>query len=252
MLGIALAGMVIAPSGYLKPIKDITYYVSSPFLSVGSRIGQSFFENFKSLKNLKDLEKRNKSLEEENRNLKAENAIMAEVRQQNEILKQELGFQKSREEKKELTPARIISYSPSGFLEYMTIDKGKRDKIQEGQAVVSQGYLVGRIEEVGENTSKVSSIIGGKLLVPVLLQESRGTGLLRGGLGGPTVSNIAVDAQIKTGEDVVTSGLGGTLPSGIIIGKIEKVTSRSSAILQSALIKSPLKFGKLQIVFVQR
>lgn len=244
--------MIIAPTGYLNPIKNFVYNISSPFLETGTILGAKLSNSFSGLINIGKLAKKNKALEEENLHLKSENALLVEVSHQNEILKEELGFREKNQEKKELIPAQVIGYSPSSFLEYIIINKGKKDGLKENQPVISRGYLIGKLIEVENNTAKVFLIINNKSLIPVILQESKGTGLLRGGLGGLTVNNIAIDTPIKVGENVVSSGSGGIFPSGIIIGRVEKIISQSSSILQSVLIKSPIEFGKLQIVFIQK
>jgi len=87
-------------------------------------------------------------------------------------------------------------------------------------------------------------------LVPVILQDSRATGLLRGGLGGLVIEDIPLNIPIKAGEEVVTSGLGGTMPSGILVGKTNKIVSKEGDIFQKITLETPINIYYLEFVFV--
>ena len=206
----------------------------------------SFFSN---LGKIKSLLSENNQLVEENNQLKAQVAQMAEIKHENEILKRELGFVQS-QSGYELIPAKVVFHSPSSFLQYIKIDKGTKDGVKTGQAVLSNGHLLGVVKEVSNDFAEVNLVTNANSLIPVVLQNSRGTGLLAGGLKGLMAEDIPLDIKIEKNENVVTSGLGGDLPSGIIIGTVQETISGESEIFQRISVKSPIEFGKLEFVFV--
>ena len=119
-------------------------------------------------------------------------------------------------------------------------------------AVVYNGVLVGQVSVVYKTTSKVTLITSKDSMVQAMLQDSRANGLLKGGLSGLYLDNIVLDTQYKTGENVITSGLGGDIRQGILIGTAGKMQSYSSGIFESIEVNPLVDFSKLEIVFVEK
>ena len=115
---------------------------------------------------------------------------------------------------------------------------------------INRRFLVGRVRSVSSNSANILLITSNSSSIPALLQESRGTGLVKGGLSGLRMDNIPLDTKIRDNETVVTSDLGGLLPKGIPIGQIDKVASSQSDMMQLASIKTPIQINKLEMVFV--
>jgi len=236
-------------SSELRPIKDFFSQVFSP---IGKRIlttSNSMGGFFSNLSQISNLASQNSSLEKENNEIKAELVLLKEVQHENEVLKKEIGFTATQKER-ELIPCKVISASPSSFFQTIRIDKGTKDGVTNGKAVLSGGFLIGTIQEAADNSSQVFLITNSQSLVAVILQESRGSGLLKGGLKGLTVENIPLDTPIKKGEIVITSGLGDGLLSGIAIGTVQDIISSQSEIFQRVNVESPIELGKIEIVFV--
>lgn len=246
---LAITGFLTAPTGALKPAKNIIFLVAKPFVIVSNYTVDRAAMFFKNLISLNSLGRQNQKLIRENLELQSELAILKEVQHENEILKKEMGFLSNKGELK-LVPANIISRSPSGYLKTIIIDRGAKDGVEQGQAIVSQGFLVGTVRNVFSGSSEVILITDNNSLVPVVLQDSRGTGLLRGGLKGLTVEDIPLNIVSKKGEQVVTSGLGGDIPPGIMVGQVEEAISYSGEIFQKVTVKSPIQIYFLEFVFV--
>lgn len=236
-------------SSELVPIKNFFYQLTNPLSRVITDSSGKVKKFFADIRSIGDLTKENVQLEQENQQLKSKLAQLKEVEHENEILKTELGFSQEQKEY-QLIPSEIIARSPTSFLQTLKIDKGSNDGVEKDKAVLSGGFLIGSIQEVGADYSEVFLITNAHSLIAAVLQESRGTGLLRGGLKGLTIEDVPLDTEIKAEELVVTSGLGGDLPAGLPIGTIDKIISSESEIFQRASVKSPVEFAKLEIVFV--
>lgn len=247
---LALVALIIYPLGVL-PARNFVNRLISPISKdvstfvIGSK---NFFYN---ISQINSLTKTNQELRDENLQLSSQTSQCLEIAHQNQILSEELGFAKN-DTSKELIPAYITGQSPSSFMQVFKINKGSLDGVTVGKPVVSQGYLIGVISEVSDHDSQVNLITNSNSLIPVMLADSRGTGLLKGGLEGLSIKEIPVDTDVKIGEQVLTSGLGGDLPQDISIGKVSKIVSKESEIFHEATVDSPIKFGKLEVVFVYK
>jgi len=249
ILIVILVLLIMSGVGAAKYPQNVFWKTLRP-ISLGFQhsFGQipSFFKN---IFQIGQIIKQNSSLVTENLELQSELAKLSEVKYENEILKKELQFSQTEEAKTQLIPAAIIGRT-SGYLKAMTIDKGEKDGLTKGQAVVSQGFLIGTITEVRPDNSDVTLIADYNSLVPVVLEKSRGTGLLRGGLQGLIIEDIPLNIEIQSGENVVTSGLGGQIPAGIAVGKFLAVISRQGDIFQKVTVASPVDFSRLEVLFV--
>lgn len=249
ILALAVIILFISFFGGLKYSKNTFWQILKPISIIfQASFGRTptFVKNFF---HLGQIIKQNHDLVTENLELQSRLANLAEVEYENEILKKELQFSQSQGQTAQLTPAAIIGRS-SGYLKSITIDKGEKDGLEKGQAIISQGFLVGTLSIVRPDNSDIALITDFNSLVPAVLQTSRGTGLLRGGLQGLTVENIPLNINMSKDENVVTSGLGGQIPSGIVIGRALAVISRQGEIFQKITVSSPIDFSRLEVVFV--
>lgn len=205
-----------------------------------------FFQN---VFHISAIVKQNHNLINENLQLQSNLAKLQETKYENEILKKELNFANTGSDNLKLVPAAIIGKA-SGYLKSVTIDKGGKDGLSEGMAIISQGFLVGTVSEVRPDNAEITLVTDYNSLIPVVLQESRGTGLIRGGLGGLIVEDIPLNIGIKPNENVITSGLGGLIPDGLAIGKVREVVSKPGEIFQKVAVVSPTDFSKLEVLFI--
>lgn len=204
---------------------------------------------FKNIFQINRILKQNHNLINENLDLQSELAKLKEVSYENEILKKELQYTQNQNSSFTLLPSSIIGRT-SGYLKSVTIDKGASDGLIDGQAVISQGFIVGITSNVRANNADVTLVTDYNSLIPVVLQDSRGTGLLRGGFGGLVVEDIPLNIAVKEQESVVTSGLGGQIPQGLSVGNVQDVVSKSGEIFQKVSVVSPIDFSRLEVLFV--
>lgn len=191
----------------------------------------------------------NRRLTEDLIRAKVDNAQVEELQKENENFKQALEYKNSHPEMK-LILSQIIGLDPLNFYDTLMVDKGSADGITEGMAVTYLGVLVGRIDLVTTNSSRVLLITSKDSIVQVMLADSRTTGILRGGISGMTLENIPLDTPISSGENVITSGLGGKLPKGIYVGNTGDEISAKSDIFKTIEVKSPVNFSKLENLFI--
>jgi rod shape-determining protein MreC len=147
--------------------------------------------------------------------------------------------------------AEVLAFDPSNVRGMVTINRGQKNGLKNGMAVISDGFLVGRISEVTDNTSKVQLIVDPTSAIPVTLQSADTNGLASGQIGfGLTMDKIPQGEQIKEGDTVITSGLGGEIPKGLILGTVEKITRQENSLFVSAKVRPSANLGSLFRVIV--
>ncbi|RLC93664.1 MAG: rod shape-determining protein MreC, partial [Chloroflexi bacterium] len=134
----------------------------------------------------------------------------------------------------------------------VTINVGARQGVKVGMPVVSSGAgLVGRIAQVNPRTAKVKLLTDADSQVAALLQTSRVSGLVVGQPDGTLLMQyIPQEDSIGDDEIVLTSGLGGTLPKGLVIGQVTKVLQEDYELFQAAIVRPAVDLSRLELVLV--
>lgn len=248
---VIVALIVVAQFVIFQPVRDIGRKVIAAPVNIATAIGGKIKTTITLIGSIGQLSAENRKLEQENSQLLAELANKENVENENSQLKKDLKFSDDHPDL-EILPATIINYSPVGTYQAVTIDKGAKDGIIEGQAVVSGGFLVGKIKSVSQLTSEVWLLSNRSLLTPVILTGSNVTGILKGGIRGLVVENIPIDTEIKKGELVVTSSLERLYPAGLAVGQVEEILSQEEEIFTRVRIATPINIANIRTLFVVR
>ena len=176
-----------------------------------------------------------------------------ELKQENERLAAALEY-KQNNENQELKIAKITGKEPGNWFDVFTIDLGSRDGIKENMPVITPDGLVGRVEEVGLNWSKVTGIIDGRSRISAIMERTRDVGIASGRIGIDELSAtlrmeyLPLDSDIVEGDIVVTSGLDGVFPKGLVIGSVAGASSDTGG--TNVTIKPNVDFRRLEEVMV--
>lgn len=238
----------IALISLIPPARGLVLEAVSPVVLLLRQKGEGIIDGVKTLTLLGSLPKENGALRAKVTELSALEIQNNELRHENNLLRQELHLLSS-DASKSLIAAQVVSRSVSVSQQSILVDKGTNDGFKEGMAVISQGYLVGRVVETTNTTSRIMLITSAESLLPIVLQDSRSVGLLKGGTEGLIVDEIPRDVTIKPEEAIVTSPVGDVIKSGIPVGKIQTLVSGKSDVFQSARVASPIDFSRLEVVF---
>ena len=147
--------------------------------------------------------------------------------------------------------AKVVGRDPSNWNASLIIDKGHNEGIVVGQPVVNSLGVVGRIFEVGHNTSKVILVSDPTFAVAAVVARSRENGLLTGTLQGVLHLQYLTDnADVKVGDTVVTSRLSTAFPEGILIGQITDIQASMNSHTVECLIDPAVDLSELEEVIV--
>jgi rod shape-determining protein MreC len=195
------------------------------------------------------LEKENQALKRELQELKLQVNRYREADLANQRLRALLNFKKSIATP--LLPAQLVAFDPSGWFQTILIDKGRDDGVVRDMAVVSAEGLVGRVIGVSNHHAKVLLILDGNSAVDAYIQRSRARGVLVGlGLELCLLKYVQRNEDVQVGDQVISSGMGGVFPKGLLVGTVQEVVRGSSGLFQRVEVEPAVNFGRLEEVLV--
>ena len=159
----------------------------------------------------------------------------AAVEEQNQRLKRLLDVQQSLGLGAQL--ARLVEVDPGPFHRRIVLNVGRDDRVGVGQAVIDAGGVMGQIVEVLPHTSTVMLVTNPTQAIPVAIERTGLRTIAKGGSSADTLElpNIPISADVKVGDRIVTSGLGGVYPAGFPVGEIRAISSDASGLFAAAV-----------------
>lgn len=252
ILVVAVFGLLVFfnPYSLFNPIRSLFFGITYPFqqslylLAYKTNATKDFFSS------IGEMKRENERLTSENRKLLADNAILRDVREENVVLREQLGL--APREKFNLEPALISSQDSHGLGNWITINKGKGDGIEKGMPViVSNGILIGKVDEVYSGKAKVILITNPQSSINAVVSGTGAKGIARGEFGLGMVLDMVLQTDIiQEGNELITSGIGGDMPSGLLIGRVRDVHPSDDRLFQQATVTPLVKFSILKVVFV--
>tara|TARA_A100001015_G_scaffold261515_1_gene307068 strand:- start:2726 stop:3574 length:849 start_codon:yes stop_codon:yes gene_type:complete len=189
------------------------------------------------------------------------------VYEENKILKEQLSFELSKnynseyilEENKRLKSTidettfltseiigKVLIDKKSPFLRSVIINRGSKDGVELGMAVMDKSFLIGKVVEVSFTTSRVLLLSDLNSKVPVDIMPNNIQSILSGtGTNNGVIQYIRQQELIEKDAVVFTSGAGGLFRSGIPIGKIDKDTTSLKAVVNFFSDFSQLRYVKI-------
>ncbi len=264
LIGIAVivVAIIIILIHQIIPAKNINIFegfFKDCFVTV-QRIIYRPIKNFSTmtsdLATLRNVQKENKILKSNIEKIESIEAENIELKEELKKLKEELNVEHVLSDYTYLN-ATVSSRNALYWYNYLTIDKGSHNGIKEGMVVLNSTGLIGKIEHVSTFSSDVKLITtndtNNKISVTITNGEHKMTGLINGynyDDGLLSVEGISNTETVAVGDLVYTSGLGGVFPSGILIGKVENITTDVYDLSKLIKVKPSAKFNDINYVTV--
>ena len=177
------------------------------------------------------------------------NSDLLETVKRQERIKKLQGTNK-KEKVKSLT-ALVIGRDSTQWSKMIFIDKGTDDGIRGNVAVVTDVGIVGHIIHSTATTSKVLLITDSRSAVDSLFQNTRVPGVSTGtGEDLCEIKFVPIDAELKVGDRVISSGLGGIFPKGRMVGTVVGVAKRKQELFQDVVVAPSVDLSRLEDVLV--
>jgi rod shape-determining protein MreC len=147
--------------------------------------------------------------------------------------------------------AHVIGRPTDSWEGIIVIDRGSADGVKPGTPVVAAQGLLGQVSVVASHSAKVRLITDQSSGVSVLVQSSRATGVVRGSVEGQLTLEYYAGKQLpKPGDVLITSGLGGAYPKGLVVGDISKVVPDQAGLLPNVDVVSRVPIDRIEEVSV--
>jgi rod shape-determining protein MreC len=201
---------------------------------------------------VRDLADQNAAYKDQIDKLQSEVVRLHELEVENADLRNLLSM-KARTGPGALIPVQVIARDDTPYVQAITIDKGANDGIKQDAVVITHQGLVGLVIKVNPTSAKVRLINDLNSSVSVRLQTQwRTTGILRGQSQGNlmVIAYIPQTDVVSEGDVVLTSGLGGVYPEGLVVGKVARVERKDADPFQAAVVEAAVAMDKLERLYV--
>jgi rod shape-determining protein MreC len=242
--------MMLALSGYLAPVVRV---VLEPVIAMQRWFATRYLVVYQLLQSPGDvtaIRTENDRLNNENALLRSQLIELQEQQKDNDVLYSLLRVARTRPDNNYVA-AMVIGRDTNPFMRYILIDQGSDSGLRHGMPVLTAQGLVGRVDAVTANAARVQLITDPDSAVNVRLPDSNADGMLVGSVTGDIqLDMIPQEAKMRPGELILTSGLGGSYPSNILVGQVASVRKLETALFQSASVQPVVDFTNLRAVLV--
>jgi rod shape-determining protein MreC len=193
-------------------------------------------DTFRSFQSIFSVKSGIKALKGQNAVLENENLVLTA---ENEKLKRNITLKSYRELRNSVVcQASVIGANDDGMLNYMVIDHGSNDGVSEGDGVINQDGVVGRVIKASQESSMIQLVTDTKSFISARVLRSRLVGILSGESYNRCLLNyIPKEEDIKEGDVIVTSGLGKSFPEGVRLGQVLEVNKKAEGLSMMIRVK---------------
>ncbi len=236
-----LFSLIFYFKGYYKYVLDILY----PTQKAVYETYKTTKSIFQVLTDIKTLINQNQDLKKQLEELKLVEDRYKTLEYENFKLRNLLKFSK-KYKKYKITGAEVIGYPPDFFVKAVFINVGKKEKVQIGDYVVSDGFLIGKITEVGNFSSKVLLTNDSNFKITARTRKTREIVFYN---GKGELDFVKPGQDIRVGDIIETSGIEG-YPKGIPIGKIVSVNYEEGSFFKKVKVKPFVKQFSIEYVII--
>jgi rod shape-determining protein MreC len=238
-----------------KQRKEVEFFdallmeICSPVQKAATLVIKTVQGTFQQYVFLVNLEKENRMLKQKIAGLQEENRQMKEMKLTNERLRQLLQFREKNSHS--MIGAEVIGRDPSSWFRAVTIDKGERDGVEKGMAVISPTGVIGQILKTAPHYATVLLLTDYNSAIDSIVQRTRAKAIVEGkGENRCQLKYLRRAEEVAVGDVVVTSGLSGNFPKGLMVGEIKKVDKKGHGVFQYAELVPSVDLTQLEEVFV--
>jgi rod shape-determining protein MreC len=181
--------------------------------------------------------------------LEAKVVALNEAQSENDRLRQLLNF--SRDRAIGRITAAVIGGDPSGWVKGIVVDKGYAQGVVAGMAAIHPQGVVGQVVAVAKDSARVLLVSDHSSGVDVMVQSTRARGVLEGASErGCELKFITRDQPVRIGEKVITSGMDGVYPKGILVGEVSRVSTAGAGLFQYIEVKQAVDSASIEEVLL--
>lgn len=267
---VILVSFILAAASIVFSIRIINYSQTPPYLLkltndvidvtsyVVNEPGRFLKNGFNFQTELLSTYQENQRLKKKVDQLEQSQTKIAILTRENKELKKELQLNATLSDYSQITAA-VLSRSPANWQDVLIINRGSVNGIKKNMPVMSGSGVIGRIMEVNHLNSKVELISSNSKIAnhfAAQITTKKGE-VINGVITGYSEAenalifgNVSTDTEIHVGDAVVTSGLGGVVPKGLLIGKVNKIEKKDYGLSTMIYVKSATNINDFSVVTV--
>ncbi len=146
--------------------------------------------------------------------------------------------------------AHVIGRDPALWFKTMTIDKGISAGIKKGMPVVTVEGVVGQVINVSPRYAKVLLATDPNSAVDAIIQSNRALGIIKGDGQVYRLDYVLKDSAVVKDDLIVTSGMGGVFPKGLLIGQVLEVGNDKRGMFHNITVRPAVNFRELEYVTI--
>ncbi len=250
-----LLSALILMSLRVKEPKGVDFFdgllmeICSPFQKGSTFVIQKVKGVFQNYFFLVHLQRENERLKKRMADLQRENDQMRGMVLAHERLRKLLQFRETLSST--AIAAEVVGRDPSSWFKSVTINKGEKEGVRKGMAVISPEGVIGQILKTAPSHSVVLLVTDYNSAIDSIVQRTRAKAIVEGGGENRCQLKYLLRAEdVVAGDRVVTSGLGGNFPKGLMIGEIKRVDKKGHGIFQYAELVPSVDFTRLEEVLI--
>ena len=254
--GMSLISIVLSENRTFDPLQNLSLTIAAPLESGIRDLADPASDFLQGVFDRGDVVRENERLRRELERLQTEVAAGDDARRRVRELEEALGFKDSRPDD-QLVVADVIAQDPSGLKRALAINRGSKDGLDEGMVVLSRdGSLVGTVSLVHDDFAWLRLISDPNSAVNIAVQPQgeespAARGIAVGDLrSGVNLEMLPTEAEIKQGDLVTTSGLGGNYPRALLLGTVKTVDEKPQAPSKRAVLEPSAELSALETVFI--
>lgn len=238
----------------ITPLRNAFSYIVVPIQNGINSIGSVLVDNDNKKKTIEELQAQNKELESELESLKAENEALKGDEDELSTLR---NFYSMESQLASYTKvgARVIGTTSTNWNQSFTIDQGSKNGIKVDMNVITDKGLVGIVTEVYDSYSVVTTMIADNSNISAMDERTKDLCIVEGDItlmdsGIVKLSRIKTNAQMQSGDKVVTSNISGKYLPGLLVGYVKDITTDDSGLSKSGNLIPAADFDHLTDVIV--
>ncbi|HVP37515.1 MAG TPA: rod shape-determining protein MreC [Terriglobales bacterium] len=231
--------LFLFPVSFKNSLSEVVIrFTYGPFNSLAVHVGQLY-----------DVHRKNKILNEKVTSLTLENTKLQEESRENQRLRQLLGFKSA--SSYQIIPAEVVSVEPERFSTSILINLGEKDGVKKNMPVINLEGLVGKVSEVLTGSSVVQLLYHPNCRVPAVDSRNRVQGIVKskGGIN-LNLDNVPTEEDVKSGDEIYSSGMGKVFPEGLKIGQVLRVYPAGDSVFKTIILKPAVDFSRLEEIFL--
>ncbi len=228
--------------------------IVTPLQTAVTAVSDAFADFFGGIGKGDELRQQLAALEEENRKLREQIVDYDEMKIENEWYSQILSLHEDHPDYT-FADGKVITMDPSDPFCNFSINAGSAVGVSVGDPVVTADGLVGIVQEVGLTYSKVRTVLDPALKASASISRTDESGYTGGSLtlaeeGLLRINYLERTSSVVSGDFVVTSGLGGVFPSGLLVGRVTAVSPDTDGMTLYGLVEPFVDIPNLKRVMV--